>query len=132
MAMTSNCLLHTATSIRVLRQIRQHQSHSILALRLPPGKRCEHSGFVHRLFVAAAAMVFAIVMSPFDLIAAEKPDRPNILLMLADDQGWSGLSVPMHPNVSGSKGDMFHTPNLEKLAAQGMRFSAGDAPASVC
>ena len=132
MAMTSNCLLHTATSIRVLRQIRQHQSHSILALRLPPGKRCEHSGFVHRLFVAAAAMVFAIVMSPFDLIAAEKPDRPNILLMLADDQGWSGLSVPMHPNVSGSKGDMFHTPNLEKLAAQGMRFSAGYAPASVC
>lgn len=52
--------------------------------------------------------------------------------MLADDQGWNGLSVAMHPNVTGSKGDVFHTPNLERLAAQGMRFSAGYAPASVC
>ena len=52
--------------------------------------------------------------------------------MLSDDQAWNGLSVAMHPNVAGSKGDIFHTPNLEKLAAQGMRFSAGYAPASVC
>jgi arylsulfatase A-like enzyme len=62
-------------------------------------------------------------------IAAE---RPNIVFMLSDDQAWNGLSVTMHPNVAGSKGDIFHTPNLEKLAAQGMRFSAGYAPASVC
>lgn len=62
-------------------------------------------------------------------IAAE---RPNIVFMLSDDQAWNGLSVAMHPNVTGSKGDIFHTPNLEKLAAQGMRFSAGYSPASVC
>lgn len=62
-------------------------------------------------------------------IAAE---RPNIVFMLSDDQAWNGLSVAMHPTVAGSKGDIFHTPNLEKLAAQGMRFSAGYAPASVC
>ena len=62
-------------------------------------------------------------------VAAE---RPNIVFMLSDDQGWSGLSVAMHPDVPGSRGDIFHTPNLEKLAAQGMRFSAGYAPASVC
>ena len=59
-------------------------------------------------------------------------ERPNIVFMLADDQAWNGLSVEMHPGVAGSKGDIFHTPNLEKLAAQGMRFSAGYAPASVC
>lgn len=59
-------------------------------------------------------------------------ERPNIVFMLSDDQAWNGLSVAMHPNVAGSKGDIFHTPNLEKLAAQGMRFSAGYAPASVC
>jgi len=62
-------------------------------------------------------------------IAAE---RPNIVFMLSDDQAWNGLSVAMHPNVAGSKGDIFHTPNLEKLAAQGMRLSSGYAPASVC
>lgn len=59
-------------------------------------------------------------------------ERPNIVFMLADDQGWNGTSVAMHPTVPGSKGDIFHTANLERLAAQGMRFSAGYAPASVC
>jgi arylsulfatase A len=34
--------------------------------------------------------------------------------------------------VPASKGAIFHTPNLEKLAAQGMRFSAAYAPAPVC
>jgi arylsulfatase A-like enzyme len=52
--------------------------------------------------------------------------------MLSDDQGWNGLSVAMHPDVAGSKGEIFHTPNLEKLAAQGMRFSSAYAPAPVC
>lgn len=58
--------------------------------------------------------------------------RPNIVFMLADDQGWSGLSVAMHPDIPGSKGDIYHTPNLEKFAAQAMRFSAAYAPAPVC
>lgn len=64
--------------------------------------------------------------------AAEKPSRPNIVLMLADDQGWNGLSVEMAPGVAGSKGAIMHTPNLERLAAQGMRFTNGYAPAPVC
>jgi arylsulfatase A len=63
---------------------------------------------------------------------ARAADRPNIILMLADDQAWNGLSVPMHPDVPGSKGDIYRTPNLERLAAQGMRFSAAYAPAPVC
>ena len=59
-------------------------------------------------------------------------ERPNIIFMLSDDQGWNGLSVAMHPDVAGSKSDIFQTPNLEKLAAQGMRFSSAYAPAPVC
>jgi len=70
-----------------------------------------------------------LLMAPAWLVAA---DRPNIVFMLSDDQGWSGLSVPMHPSVPESKGDVFHTPNLESFAAQGMRFSAAYAPAPVC
>jgi hypothetical protein len=30
-------------------------------------------------------------------------ERPNIILMLADDQGWSGLSVAMHPTFAVPK-----------------------------
>jgi arylsulfatase A-like enzyme len=78
------------------------------------------------LFKFLASFGFAITAS--NAVAAE---RPNIVFMLSDDQGWSGLSVSMHPTIA-SKGEEFHTPNLEKLASQGMRFSAGYAPAPVC
>jgi len=59
-------------------------------------------------------------------------DRPNIVFMLSDDQNWNGTSVAMHPDVSFSKSRVIDTPSLEKLAGQGMRFSAAYAPASVC
>ena len=61
-----------------------------------------------------------------------KPSRPNIIFMLSDDQGWNGLSVRMHPDHAESGSDFYRTPSLEKLAAQGMRFSCAYAPASVC
>ena len=70
-----------------------------------------------------------LMLAPAIAFAA---DQPNIILMLSDDQGWSGLSVAMHPNHPGAKGTIFHTPNIERLASQGMRFSSGYAPASVC
>ena len=59
-------------------------------------------------------------------------DKPNIILILADDQGWNGLSVPMDPEVPGSKSDFYETPHLARLASEGMRFSQGYAPAPVC
>lgn len=59
-------------------------------------------------------------------------ERPNIIFMLSDDQGWNGLSVPMHPEVAASRGASFHTPHLERLAARGMRFSQAYSPAPVC
>jgi len=58
--------------------------------------------------------------------------RPNIIFMMSDDQAWNGQSVPMHPDLEWSKSSVVETPHLEKLAAQGMRFSAAYAPASVC
>lgn len=79
-----------------------------------------------RQLLALAAILFAL-----SILHAAEP-RPNIILMLADDQGWNGTSVAMHPDVPGSKSDVHKTPNLEKLAAQGMRFSAAYAPAPVC
>ena len=72
---------------------------------------------------------FISVFAPAIAIAA---DQPNIVFMLSDDQGWGGLSVAMHPNHPGAKGAIFHTPNIERLASQGMRFSSAYAPASVC
>jgi arylsulfatase A len=54
---------------------------------------------------------------------AQSPAQPNIILFFVDDQGWTGTSVPMDPNMPNSKSDYYRTPNLERLASQGMRFS---------
>lgn len=50
---------------------------------------------------------------------------PNIIYILADDMGYGDLNA----NNPGSK---IPTPNLDRLAAQGMRFTDAHAPSSVC
>ncbi|MEL6108457.1 MAG: sulfatase [Planctomycetota bacterium] len=76
----------------------------------------------------------SVLLSATLLLASGLPaaELPNIVLILADDQGWTGTSVQMHPSVRGSASDLYRTPNLERLAAQGMRFSNGYAPAPNC
>jgi len=59
-------------------------------------------------------------------------DQPNILFLLSDDQDWIETSVQMHPDLPNAKSPHIQTPNLEKLASQGMRFSQAYAPAPVC
>ena len=59
-------------------------------------------------------------------------DRPNFILILSDDQDWTGLSAAMHDTVPNSKSDFYRTPNLERLAEKGMRFTDAYAPAPVC
>lgn len=52
------------------------------------------------------------------------PSRPNIVFILADDLGWGEL---------GCYGNTFNeTPNLDKLAAGGIRFTQAYAAAPVC
>ncbi|MFM7055505.1 MAG: sulfatase [Planctomycetota bacterium] len=79
--------------------------------------------------ICLTAAVAALTVGP---PATHAADKPNIILMLSDDQGWSGLSVAMHPDVRGSRNTSHQTPSLEKLASQGMRFTMGYAPAPVC
>ena len=57
---------------------------------------------------------------------------PNVVLILTDDQGWTGTSVPMDKRNPDSASDLYRTPNLERLAQKGMRFSNGYAPAPNC
>jgi arylsulfatase A len=81
----------------------------------------------HRL----AARILAGLTACLPLWASAAPP-PNFVLIVSDDQDWNGLSVRMHPDIPGSRSDFYRTPNLEKFAAQAMRFSAGYAPAPVC
>jgi len=61
------------------------------------------------------------------------PPAPNVVLILADDLGWTGTSVAMHPaRPDDSRSDFYRTPNLERLASQGLRFSNAYAPHPNC
>ena len=84
--------------------------------------------------IAAAFIALLATIATIATIAkaADRDTRPNIVFMFADDQGWNGLSVAMHPEIAASRGEIFQTPNLEKLAASGIRFSNAYAPAPVC
>ncbi len=52
------------------------------------------------------------------------PQKPNIVLINVDDLGWTDLSC------YGSR--YYETPNTDRLAAQGMRFTDGYASCAVC
>lgn len=58
------------------------------------------------------------------LFAESGERKPNIIFILADDLGYGEL---------GCYGNTFNeTPNIDRLAAEGMRFTAGYAAAPVC
>ena len=67
---------------------------------------------------AAVAAGGAIAMAAFTLrapvAAAQTDTRPNIIVILVDDMGWSDI---------GSYGGEIPTPNLDALAARGVRFT---------
>lgn len=57
---------------------------------------------------------------------------PNIVFILADDQAWNGTSVRMMPEEEFSGSSVIKTPNLDKLASQGMTFSQAYAAHCKC
>ena len=64
--------------------------------------------------------------------AQESRGTPNFILILTDDQGWTMLSEPMHPDVPDSSIGYFHTPAMNRLAREGMRFTSGYSPGPLC
>jgi arylsulfatase A len=62
--------------------------------------------------------------------AAER--RPNILLILSDDHGWSQVSQTMHPDVPDGQSSYLRTPNIDRMGREGLRFSSGYSPAPLC
>jgi arylsulfatase A len=51
-------------------------------------------------------------------------DRPNIVIILCDDLGYGDLGVHGHPHIQ--------TPNIDRLANQGIRFTSFYSTAPVC
>ncbi len=61
-------------------------------------------------------------------LAAFAADKPNIVVFLVDDMGLMDSSLPFLTDKSGKPerhplNDFYRTPNMERLAKQGIRFS---------
>jgi arylsulfatase A len=68
-----------------------------------------------------------------NIVAPAVAAAPNIVLILADDQGYADVSFTMDPkHPAPAHAVYFETPNLERLAREGMRFTQGYAPAPIC
>ncbi len=72
------------------------------------------------VIVFAAALLFAPLAA-----RADAPTRPNIVILLADDLGYGDLACQ---NPDGK----IPTPNLDRLASQGMRFTDAHSSAALC
>lgn len=65
---------------------------------------------------------FLLVCSPVYVYSASGDDRPNVVLIYADDIGFGDLSC--------NGGHTVHTPNVERLAESGIRFTNAHAAAA--
>ena len=80
-----------------------------------------------RLRLLLTFQLFSV--SAFQLFSAEPP--PNIVVFLADDMGMGDTSA--YQSWSGNPDNaQLHTPALDKLAAQGVRFTDAHSPSSRC
>lgn len=75
------------------------------------------------------AMAVLLLLAAFQALTASPkgtPPRtpPNLLLIIADDHGWTDHGHMGHPVV--------RTPNLDRLAAQSRVFTHGYVPSSLC
>jgi len=70
-------------------------------------------------------MRFPTLLALFAALALAAAERPNIIVILADDQGLGDVSAY---NPKGK----IPTPQLDRLAAEGMRFTDGHTTSGVC
>lgn len=69
-------------------------------------------------------IVLLILISAVSPSVAHAADKPNVVFILADDLGWRDLSI------EGST--FYETPNIDRIAKEGMRFTQGYAACQVC
>ncbi|MCX6326925.1 MAG: sulfatase [Bacteroidia bacterium] len=74
----------------------------------------------------------SLLITPvMQVVGAQQVQKPNFILILTDDQGWTSSSQLMDDNISNSKSDFYETSNIERFAARGMRFTSGYAPCAL-
>lgn len=81
----------------------------------------QNSLFAVRAAIGRLLLAMLLLWLPATSRSAE---RPNVVIIYADDLGWGDLGCYGHPNI--------RTPNLDRMAAEGMRFTEFYSAAEVC
>ena len=69
-------------------------------------------------------LALLVVFHPGTAAAEEPAKQPNIIVVLADDMGWGDSATYGHKIIQ--------SPNLDKLASQGCKFTQGYSACGVC
>jgi N-acetylglucosamine-6-sulfatase len=87
---------------------------------------------VNRAFVVSVALAAGLLCSSrttvpgvcANEVPAGEQQRPNVVFILTDDQRWDALSCAGNPHLK--------TPNIDRLAAEGVRFKNHFCTTSLC
>ncbi len=78
-----------------------------------------------RDFLLAGGLAGGALLSDwFPVAAGENPRRPNVVLIISDDQGWTDFGFMGH--------EVIRTPRLDRLARESAVFPNGYVPCSLC
>jgi len=69
-------------------------------------------------------LMLAWCLPMLSLSANAAPRKPNVVFILVDDLGWNDLS--------GEGSTFYESPNIDSIAARGMKFTRGYAACQVC
>ena len=86
--------------------------------------RMDRRGFLRLTGVGALAGAAAATAAPKRAAAAEGDRKPNFIVIFADDQGYGDMSCYGSTKLK--------TPNFDRLAAEGMKFTDFYVTAPVC
>jgi len=74
--------------------------------------------------VSAAFVFLLLVSSLYPSAYSQEPNRPNVVLIVSDDQAWTDYGFMGHPHLK--------TPNIDRLASESLTFRRGYVPSSLC
>lgn len=84
--------------------------------------RC--AALVRGVVLGACCWAGTLLASANEAPLRQAQDRPNVVFLLSDDQGWMDYGFMGHPHVQ--------TPNLDKLSSEGLLYERGYVTAPLC
>lgn len=81
--------------------------------------------FLKSIGLAAASLTMQGCAKSYECSGAKAPDdKPNFIIIFTDDQGYQDVGCFGSPNIN--------TPNLDRMASEGMKFTDFYSAASIC